>query len=391
MAKLPLEGFVVIDCSTVLAGPLAATHLADFGADVIKVELPGQPGGLTALRLHEERNKRSITIDLRKERGQELLLQLAEKADALIENFRPGTFEKWNLAPERLLERNPRLIVHRLSAYGQTGPWRERGAYDRQAQAVSGATYATGFPDSEPVRSGFATADYIAGIWGAFSIILAAYWRDTRDGTGQVSDLALFEPILRSTEASITNYSLNGVIRERAGNHNPGVVPGSNFKTADGITVAINANNDRQWARLARAIGKPELAEAPEYRMPARLEKVDEIYALLSAWVGARTYDEVDAALAEAAVPCAPVLNAKQIAEHPMFRERGSLVDVPVDGREVTMVAPLPHFSATPGQIRHAGPVPGAHTEEILRDFLGLNEEQIADLRREGVIGKEGG
>ena len=386
MAKLPLEGFVVIDCSTVLAGPLAATHLADFGADVIKVELPGQRYISTALRLHEERNKRSITIDLRKERGQELVLRLAEKADALIENFRPGTFEKWNLAPERLLERNPRLIIHRLSAYGQTGPWRERGAYDRQAQAISGATYATGFPDSEPVRSGFATADYIAGIWGAFSIILAAYWRDTRDGTGQVSDLALFEPILRATEASITNYSLTGAIRERVGNQNPGVVPGSNFKTADGVTVAINANNDRQWARLARAIGRPDIADAPEYQMPARLEKAAEVYDLLSEWVGSRRYEEVDAVLAEAAVPCAPVLNAKQIAEHPMFRERGSLLDVPVGDREVTMVAPLPHFSKTPGQIRHAGPEPGQHTEEILRDFLGLDAAEIASLREEGVV-----
>lgn len=385
VTKLPLEGFVVIDCSTVLAGPLAATHLADFGADVIKVEMPGARGQRTALRLHEERNKRSVTIDLRTERGQELLLQLAEKADALIENFRPGTFEKWNLAPERLLERNPRLIVHRLSAYGQTGPWREQGAYDRQAQAISGATYVTGFPDSEPVRSGFATADYIAGIWGAFSIILAAYWRDTREGTGQVSDLALFEPILRSTEAAITAYSLTGQVRERNGNHNPGVVPAGNFTTADGITVAINANNDAQWARLAHLLGKPEIADAPEYKMPARVQKAGEIYPLLEEWVGARAYAEVEAAMLAASVPCAPVLNTKQIAEHPMFRERGALVEVPVGDREVTMVAPLPRLSETPGRISHPGPEPGEHTETILKELLGLGSEEIAELRRDGI------
>lgn len=387
MTKLPLEGFVVIDCSTVLAGPLAATHLADFGADVIKVELPGAfpAEQRNPLRIHEERNKRSITIDIRTEGGQELLLRLVEKADALIENFRPGTFERWNLAPERLLERNPRLILHRLSAYGQTGPWREQGGYDRQAQAISGATYVTGYPDSEPVRSGFATADYIAGIWGAFSILLAAYWRDTRDGTGQVSDLALFEPILRSTEASIAAYSLHGTVRERNGNQNPGVVPAGNFTTGDGITVAINANNDGQWARLARILGRPELADAPEYRMPERLKKGNEIYALIGAWVGARDYSEVEAAMLEASVPCAPVLNARQIAEHPMFRERGSLIDVPVGDREVTMVAPLPHLSETPGRIKHAGPIRGAHTEEVLKEFLGLSPAEIEALRTGGV------
>ena len=226
---LPLDGFRIIDCSTVLAGPLAATHLGDFGADVIKVELPqAEPLPMRATRLHEERNKRSITADLRTEEGQDILLRLIRDADALIENFRPGTFEKWNLGPDRLLKENPRLIIHRLSAFGQTGPWSSLGGYDRQAQAISGATYVTGFPDSEPVRSGFATADYMAGIWGAFSIILAAYWRDARGGTGQVSDLALFEPMLRASEGSITEFGLSGSVRERAGNSNPGVVPASN-------------------------------------------------------------------------------------------------------------------------------------------------------------------
>ncbi|HNM78493.1 MAG TPA: CoA transferase, partial [Tepidiformaceae bacterium] len=301
MAPLPLEGFRIIDCSTVLAGPLAATHLGDFGADVVKVELPNSRQlPLRGLRLHEERNKRSVTIDLRVPEGQDLLVRLASTADALIENFRPGTFEKWNLSPERLLEANPRLIIHRLSAFGQTGPWSGFGGYDRQAQAISGATYVTGFPDGEPVRSGFATADYMAGIWGAFSILLAAYWRDARGGTGQVSDLALFEPMLRSCEAAITEFSLSGLVRERSGNSNPGVVPAANFQTKDGVAVAINANNDRQWARLARVIGRPDLADAPEYRMPERVKHGPEIYPLISAWVGEHTVAEVEEALVAA-------------------------------------------------------------------------------------------
>jgi crotonobetainyl-CoA:carnitine CoA-transferase CaiB-like acyl-CoA transferase len=383
---LPLDGFRIIDCSTVLAGPLAATHLGDFGADVIKVELPQRkPGPVRGTRLHEERNKRSITIDLRKPAGQELLLRLVADADALIENFRPGTFEKWNLGPERLLEMNPRLIVHRLSAFGQTGPWRSMGGYDRQAQAISGATYVTGFPESEPVRSGFATADYMAGIWGAFSIILAAYWRDVRGGTGQVSDLALFEPILRACEGAVTEYSLSGQVRQRSGNVNPGVVPAANFKTLDGATVAINANNDRQWARLARLIGRPELAEDAEYQMPNRVRHADEIYPLIAEWVSRRDVREVEAAMVKSGVPCAPVLDMKQVSEHPMIRERGAIVNVPWQGRELAMVDVLPRLSQSPGRIRRAAPDPGEHTLDILRE-LGLTEPEIQALATGGVI-----
>lgn len=383
---LPLEGFRIIDCSTVLAGPLAATHLGDFGADVIKVELPqADLPPIRATRLHEERNKRSITIDLHATQGQELLVRLIKDADALIENFRPGTFEKWNLSPERLLAENPRLIIHRLSAFGQTGPWCQFGGYDRQAQAISGATYVTGFPDSEPVRSGFATADYMAGIWGAFSIILAAYWRDARGGRGQVSDLALFEPMLRACEGSVTEFSLSGSVRERSGNSNPGVVPAANFRTRDGVTVAINANNDRQWNRLATLMGRPELADHPDYKMPARIQRAGEIYPIIENWVSARDVREVEEAMVEAGVPCAPVLNVRQIFDHPMIQGRGSITRVPWGEREIAMVDVLPRLSDSPGRIRSAAPAPGQHTGEILAE-LGLSPEEIAVLAQAGVI-----
>lgn len=387
VGPLPLDGFRIIDCSTVLAGPLAATHLGDFGADVVKVELPNnRQMPSRGLRLQEERNKRSVTIDLRVPEGQDLLVRLASTADALIENFRPGTFEKWNLSPERLLEANPRLIIHRLSAFGQTGPWSGFGGYDRQAQAISGATYVTGFPDGEPVRSGFATADYMAGIWGAFSILLAAYWRDTRGGTGQVSDLALFEPMLRSCEAAITEFSLSGLVRERSGNSNPGVVPAANFQTKDGVAVAINANNDRQWARLANVIGRPDLADAPEYRMPERVKHGPEIYPLISAWVGEHTVAEVEEALVAAGVPCAPILNTRQILEHPMIRGRGSIITIPWADREIAMVDALPRLSKTPGKVRRPGPRPGEHTREVLEE-AGLSASEIAALSGSGAIG----
>lgn len=386
-SDLPLAGFRIIDCSTVLAGPLAATHLGDFGADVVKVELPTPgPQPQRPTRLHEERNKRSIAIDLRREEGQELLLELVRTADALIENFRPGTFEKWNLSPERLLEANPNLIIHRLSAFGQTGPWSSFGGYDRQAQAISGATYVTGFPDSEPVRSGYATADYMAGIWGAFSILLAAYWRDVRGGTGQVSDLALFEPMLRASEGSVTDFSMTGRVRERSGNTNPGVVPAANFASRDGVIIAINANNDRQWARLAHLIGMDAAAEDPEYQMPARVQHADEIYAAIGAWVGARDIRDVETALTEAGVPCAPVLNMRQIFEHPMIQGRGSIVNIPWEGKDVAMVDVLPKLSRSPGRIRSAAPRHAEHTTTILEE-IGITAERIAELAASGVIG----
>lgn len=387
VSELPLAGFRIIDCSTVLAGPLAATHLSDFGADVVKVEIPtSEPQPQRPVRLHEERNKRSIAIDLRREEGQELLLELVRTADALIENFRPGTFEKWNLAPERLLEANPRLIIHRLSAFGQTGPWSSFGGYDRQAQAISGATYVTGFPNSEPVRSGYATADYMAGIWGAFSILVAAYWRDARGGTGQVSDLALFEPMLRACEGSVTDFSMTGRVRERSGNTNPGVVPAANFESRDGVVIAINANNDRQWARLAHLVGMGDKAEDPEYLMPKRIAHADEIYAAIGAWVGARDIRDVENALTEAGVPSAPVLNIKQIFEHPMIQGRGSIVNIEWEGREVAMVDVLPRLSRSPGRIRAAAPRYAEHTTTILEE-IGLTAERIAELTETGVIG----
>ncbi|MGH2633210.1 MAG: CaiB/BaiF CoA transferase family protein, partial [Tepidiformaceae bacterium] len=346
---LPLSRFRILDCSTVLAGPLAATFLAEFGADVVKIELPPSPDyHMPVGRLQEERNKRSVAIDLRRPEGQELLLRLVETADALVENFRPGTLERWNLGPDVLLARNPNLIIHRLSAFGQTGPWRTRTGYDRQAQAISGATWVTGLPDSEPVRSGFAVADYLAGIWGAFSILVAAYWRDARGGTGQVSDLALFEPIFRASESSLVAYALTGEVRGRTGNTNPHVVPAKNFATSDGVILAVNANNDRQWARLARMVGRDDLAGDDAYRGPRRRLHAEEIYGILDDWFGQHTLEQAESALANADVPFAPIHSIADIAEHPLFKARAT-VDVPLrDGSTVPMVGVFPRLSKSP-------------------------------------------
>ena len=383
----PLAGLRVIDCSTVLAGPLAATFLAEFGADVVKVELPAAGGNARQVgRLQEERNKRSVAIDLRRPEGQQLLLRLVETADVLVENFRPGTMERWNLGPDVLLERNPRLIVHRLSAFGQTGPWRNRTGYDRQAQAISGATWVTGSPDAEPVRSGFATADYLAGIWGAFSILLAAYWRDARGGSGQVSDLALFEPIFRATESSLVAYALTGEVRTRTGNTNPHVVPAKNFTTSDSVLIAVNANNDRQWARLARMVGRNDLAEHDDYRGLRRQAHADEIYQILDDWFARHSLAEAEQALAQADVPFAPILDIAGIAGHPLFRER-AITNVELrDGTTVPMVGVFPRLSKTPGAVASPAPMPGEHTLAILAE-AGVSAEDLAQLEHDKVIG----
>ena len=388
MSALPLAGFRVIDCSTVIAGPVTATLLADFGAEVIKVELPEGAAQRRrhAIRLQEERNKRSLALDLRKAGAAEILLKLVDWADALIENFRPGTLESWGLGPERLLARNPRLIIHRLSAYGQTGPWRTLGGYDREAQAFAGSTYVTGFPGSPPLRSGYAVADYMAAMCGAFGILVAAYWRDLRGGTGQVSDLALFEPIFRASEAAATEFSLTGRVRERS-ETNPHVVPAAQFLTRDQRWIAINANSDKQWQALARAIGRADLADDPRYQMPRRVEQADEVYAMLSEWVAARTYEEVQQALNKARVPAAPVLNIAEIVQHEQYLAREAVVPVDCgDLGSLLMAGVFPKLSATPGKIRSAGPRVGEHTREILREIVGLSTQEIEQLARDGVI-----
>ncbi len=388
----------MLDAATILAGPVTATFLAEFGAEVIKVELPGggdtaREGptlapGLSLLWLQEGRNKKSVTLDLHKEQGQSLFRRLVSAADVLIENFRPGTLEGWNLAPETLLEINPRLVLARISGYGQTGPYRRKGAFDRMATAFGGGLYVTGYPDAPPVRPGFAVADYMSGYVGAFAVVTALYWRDARGGRGQVVDLAIYEPVLRASENSIPAYDRHGVIRERNGNCNPYIVPSSSFPTADGKWVVIGANTERLWRRLAAAVGRGDLLEDERYAtLAARTANAEGVYAALEEWTRNKTAAEVMAVMDAAQVPAAPINTVADLFADPHIQARENIVRVP-DARVGPLAIPgvVPKLSATPGRIDRLGPSLGEHNDEIYGGLLGLSAAEIADLKKKGVI-----
>jgi crotonobetainyl-CoA:carnitine CoA-transferase CaiB-like acyl-CoA transferase len=383
----------VLDAATVLAGPVTATMLGDFGADVVKIEDPKagdftRNGGRSPGWLQEGRNKRSVTIDLRTEAGQLLLHRLVPHFDVVITNFRPPTLERYRMLPRDLQPLNPRAVLVYLTAYGLTGPYRDRGAFDRIASAYSGQTYVTGRPDAPPVRSGYAVIDYMSAYLAAFAAMTALYHREARGGMGQVVDLALYEAALRASEDSVPAHGLTGAVRERAGNTNASIVPASDFDTADGRLVSIHAGTDSLFRRFATAIGRPELATDPRFHnRAARIENQELLYPMISEWTRARTADEIVTALAAADVPASPIMSVADLMADPHCRERGSIVNAadPQFGA-VPMVAPLPRMSATPGAIRWTGPALGADTDDVLTELLELTGEQLDALRERDVV-----
>jgi formyl-CoA transferase len=398
MARTPFEGIRVLDLATVMAGPVAATLLADFGAEVIKVEEPtrgdtirglGGGAGADLFWLQEGRNKRCVTLDLRQPEGQDLLARLAAQCDVLIESFRPGTMESWNLGPERLCEENPRLVYLRMSGYGQTGPYRERGAFDRVAAAFSGVTYATGDPDRPPIRSGYALADYMSAAYNAFAVAMVLYHRDAQgDGRGQVIDLALYEPLLRASEASAVVFDRFGVVRERTGNRHAAAIPSGLYEASDGAWVTLFAAPDHLFERLARAIGRPELARDPRYaNAGARRKHADELESEIGDWMAEHAASEILERLLAVQVPVSRVNSIADVFADPHVAARENLVPVPDgEGGQVRMVGVLPKLSRTPGRIRHAGPPLGADNRDVYRELLGLGPEELAILRERGII-----
>jgi crotonobetainyl-CoA:carnitine CoA-transferase CaiB-like acyl-CoA transferase len=397
MTTLPFDGVRVLDLATVFAGPVAATMLGDFGADVIKVEEPrrgdtlrglGGGAGAELLWLQEARNKRCVTLDLRQPEGQEILAALARTADVLIESFRPGTMEEWGLGPERLCAENPRLVYLRFSGYGQTGPYRERGAFDRVSAAFAGTTYASGYPDRPPVRAGYALADYLSAAWNAFAIAMALYARDARsDGRGQVIDLALYEPLLRASEAAAVVYDRFKIVRERSGNRHAAAVPSGLYETADEAYVVIFAAPDHLFRRLAQAMGREALADDPRFvHAGVRRKNADALENEIEAWMRARPADEVLAILHAAEVPASRVNSIADVFADPHVAARENLVPV-ADGQggEIRMVGVLPKLSATPGRIAHAGRPLGADNEAVYGE-LGLTAERLRALRERGIV-----
>ncbi len=404
VASGPLVGLRVLDLGTRIGAPFAATLLADLGADVIKVELPGQgdfmrtigpfDNGYSLFWAVEGRGKRSVTLDLRKPAGQALLRRLVPLADVVVENFQPGTLESWGLGYDVLSALNPGLILTRVSVYGQNGPYRDRPGLDRNGIATGGLMYITGYPDRPPVRPGVIVSDYLTGVFNAFSILSALYERDRRvretgePPRGQWVDLSLYESILRIMEHTLATYDRLGVVREREGNRLRNSAPLDNWETSDGKYVCIIAAGDGLFPRLCRAMGRDDLLQEPRFRtMAQRAEHGDEINGIVAAWVRARTAREVQDVLERHEVPFGVAYSVADIFADPHIAARGDIetVDDPVIG-PVRMQGVYPRFSRTPGAVSRGAPRLGAHNEEVYCGLLGLTTEELEAMKRDSVI-----
>ena len=388
----------MLDLATFVAAPFCCTLLGEFGAEVIKVEQPGRGDdlrrlgtpareGLSYWWLVESRNKKSITCNLRTPDGQDLIRRLAGGADVLAENFRPGTMEGWGLGWDALRAANPRLVMVRISAFGQTGPYRERPGFGRIAAAMSGISYLSGYPDRAPVTPGTPTIpDYLAGALAAFGALVALEHR-RQSGEGQVVDVALYEPMLRMLDELVPVYAATGYVRERRGSGTEYVVPHNHYRARDGRWVAIACTNDRMFERLAAAMERPQLAaEFPT--MAVRVARRDELDELLQAWVGAADAPDVLARLDAAEVPCGPVASVKELFEDPQVRARDNILELPSPlGGLLAMVGIVPRLTASPGRVESAGPVTvGADNEEIYCGRLGLTRDDLRALSHRGVV-----
>lgn len=397
---LPMAGVRILDLGTFLAGPHAASIFGEFGAEVLKIEHPeaGDPmrrfgtptdhPDLTLAFLTEARNRKSVTLDLRQARGRELFLQLVEKSDVLIENFRPETLEQWDLGWDVLREANPGLVFLRVSGYGQTGPYRRRSGFAHIAHAYSGLSYLAGFPGESPVVPGTVPlGDYISGLYGAIGILLALRHRE-KTGRGQVIDVAIFESVFRTLDELAAAYGLYGHIREREGSGSFVAVPHGHFRCSDDKWVSIACTTDRMFERLAEAMGRPDLADEDMYGVQKnRLAAREAVNGMVEAWVASAPRAEIMRRCLDAQVPSGKVNSIEDIFEDEHFQARGTLarVDVPGVG-EVVVPGVLPHLSKTPGRISGLGPPLGNATEAVLSELLGLAEEQIEALRDGKVI-----
>ena len=395
---MPLEGIRVLDIATVIGGPGAAARLGDFGADVIKVEHPDtgdttrnfgwKAGGVGLWWKVISRNKRPVTLRLSHPKGREVLLRLVERADVLVESFRPGTLERWGLGPEELHARNPGLIILRISGFGQTGPYAHRPGFGTLAEAMSGLAHITGDPEGPPMLPPVALADEVAALLGAYAVMVALYHRDHRGGEGQVIDQSLFEGLFGITGPIPSAYDRLGLVTGRHGSHLPYVAPRGTFRTADERWIALSGTSQSIAHRILAAIGRPELSADPRFATnEARLAHVEDLDALIEEWVGSHTLQEVMAAFEEHEAAAAPIYDIQQIFSDLQYGARGTIVHLP-DEELGSVVLPdvQPRLSRTPGRIRHPGLPMGAANDEVFGDELGLSEQERAALRDDGVI-----
>ena len=397
-----LKGIRVLDIATFIAGPYCATFLAEFGAEVVKVEMPGTgdptrkfgtptPCGDSLVWLSEGRNKKSLTINFKNPQGAALLRKLVERADVLVENFQPGTLEGWGLGWEELKKHNPRLVMVRISAYGQTGPYSPRPGFGRIANAFGGISFLAGYPDRPPVTPGSATLpDYLSGMYGAMGALVALRARE-HSGVGQVVDIGLYESVFRILDELAPAYHYKGTVRQRMGPGTVNVVPHSHYPTSDERWIAIACTSDKIFARLADVMGRPELAGTGIWGTVMQRETDREaVDALVGAWTGRHTREQILALCSAGEVPCGPLLSIDEIFEDPQYRARDNIAFITeprVPGKNQFAVPNvMPRLSGTPGRIDWLGPPLGSHTEDVLKDWAGLGPDEIAALRTAGAI-----
>ncbi|NKC15365.1 MAG: CoA transferase [Gammaproteobacteria bacterium] len=396
--RKPLAGVRVLEMGQLIAGPFAGCILAYFGAEVIKIEIPGEGDPIrqwretrngTSFWWHSVgRNKKCVTLNLRSDRGKELAYQLALKSDVLLENFRPGTMETWGLGPDRFADHHPALIYTRVSGYGQTGPYAKRPGFASVCEGIGGFRYVNGFPGEAPVRPNLSLGDSLAGLHAAFGVTLALLDRQRPNGHGQLVDVAIYESMFNMLEGVIPEYDGAGIIREPSGSTLTGIAPTNTYRCGDGRFIVIGANGDSIFKRLMRAMDREDLAQDPRFaRNLGRVEHQAELDGAITAWTNRQTSNQVLAILADAAVPSGPIYNAKDMMEASHFNARGLFQEVELeDGEALKLPAITPFLSAAPGGTSWPGPPVGAHNDEIFTGLLALDEAELSALKAEQII-----
>lgn len=394
----PLSGIKVLEMGTLIAGPFAAKILAEFGAEVIKVEGPGAGDPLRDWRLLQDgtslwwyvqsRNKKSITLNLRESEGQEIVRRLAEKVDIIIENFRPGTLDKWNIGYDRLKEINPKIIMVSVSGYGQDGPYRDKAGFGSIGESLGGIRYVTGHPDRPPVRVGISLGDTVAAMYGVIGALMAVYCRDISGmERGQRIDVALYEAVFSLMESTLPEYDRFGVVRERTGTTLPGVAPSNTYKCADGRYIVIGGNSDSIYKRFMSVIGRPDMAEDERFKTNSgRAKHADYIDGVIEDWTSRHSLEEALEMLDNAQVPAGAIYSIREIVNDPHYNFRGMIQEFDAPWGKLKIPGVVPKMSETPGGTEWLGPKLGEHNEEVYRGMLGISPERIEELSRKGII-----
>ena len=395
--EMPLEGVKVLELGSLIAGPFAGRLFGEFGAEVIKVEPPKIGDPLRKWRMMKDdtslwwyvqsRNKKCITLNLREEEGQNIIKQLAREVDIVIENFKPGTLEKWGIGYEDLKQINPGIIMIRISGYGQDGPYSQKPGFGSIGEAIGGIRYLTGYPDLPPVRTGISIGDSIAAVYAVMSGMMALYHRDTKGGEGQYIDVALYEAIFSLMESMVPEYDQFRYIRERSGNTLPGIAPSNIYLCQDGKYIAIGANGDSIFKRLTQAMNRPDLDSEEFAHNDGRAQKMEYLDRQIEVWTQTLPMKEVLAILDAYQIPAGPIYNIEDIMSDIHYKARNMIEEVDVENiGNLKMPGIMPKFSRTPGRIKWAGAQLGAHNEEIYKNRLNISDEELKRLEEKGII-----